>query len=109
MECISSVLGIDPKIIRQGQHDLEDLPDRSLPQIRKTGGGRKRRLEQDPKIDEDFQKVGTIESCPICDNSLAYDGCPVCDIGKLFRQRSKRSNSTVLDLDRRNRVRNDGG
>jgi hypothetical protein len=57
IEYISSVLGIDPKTIRQGERDLEDLPDRPLPQVRKTGGGRKRRLEQDPKIDEDFQKV----------------------------------------------------
>jgi hypothetical protein len=57
MEYISSVLGIDPKTIRQGQHDLDDLRDRPLPQVRKTNGGRKRRLEQDPKIDEDFQKV----------------------------------------------------
>jgi hypothetical protein len=57
IEYISSVLGIDPKTIRQGQHDLENLPDRPLPRVRKSGGGRKRRLEQDPKIDEDFQKV----------------------------------------------------
>lgn len=54
---ISSVLNIDPKTIHQGQRDLEALPDRPTPRVRKTGGGRKRRLEQEPKIDEDFQKV----------------------------------------------------
>ncbi len=56
-EYISSVLGIDPKTIRQGQRDLENLPDRPTARVRKTGGGRKRRLEHEPKIDEDFQKV----------------------------------------------------
>ena len=56
IEYISAVLGIDPKTIRQGQRDLEDLPERPTARVRKTGGGRKRRLEQDPKIDEDFQQ-----------------------------------------------------
>jgi hypothetical protein len=57
IEYISSVLGIDPKTIRQGQRDLEDLPDRPTTRVRANGGGRKRRLDQDPKIDEDFRKV----------------------------------------------------
>ena len=57
IEYISSVLNIDPKTIRQGQRDLDDLPDQPTPGVRKTGGGRKRRLEHEPKIDEDFQKV----------------------------------------------------
>jgi hypothetical protein len=57
IESISSVLGIDPKTIRQGQRDLEDLPDRPTPRVRTPGGGRKRLLEQDPQIAEDFQKV----------------------------------------------------
>ena len=54
---IAAVLGIDPKTIRQGQCDLADLPDRPKVRVRKIGGGRKRRLEHEPKIDEDFQKV----------------------------------------------------
>jgi hypothetical protein len=57
IEYISSVLDIDPKTIHQGQRDVENLPDQPTLRVRKTGGGRKRRLEQDPKIDEDFQKV----------------------------------------------------
>ena len=40
IEYISSVLGIDPKTIRQGQRDLEDLPDRPTARVRMTGGGR---------------------------------------------------------------------
>jgi hypothetical protein len=57
IEYISKVLGIDPKTIRQGQRDLEDLPEGPTSRVRETGGGRKRRLDQDPKIDEDFHKV----------------------------------------------------
>src|SRR5258708_25259220 len=43
--------------MRQGQRDLEALPERPARRVRKTGGGRRRRLEQDPKIDDDFHKV----------------------------------------------------
>ena len=50
-------MGIDPKTIRQGQRDLEDLPERPASRVRTPGGGRKRSLEDDPKIDEDFRKV----------------------------------------------------
>src|SRR5262249_19549140 len=32
-------------------------PDRPEPRVRKPGGGRKRRLDQDPKIADDFHKV----------------------------------------------------
>jgi hypothetical protein len=57
IEYISKLLGIDPKTIHQGQRDLDDLPEGPAPRVRKTGGGRKRRLDHDPKIDEDFRKV----------------------------------------------------
>src|SRR3954454_10018809 len=57
IEYLSRVLGLDPKTIRQGQRDLEDLPERPAPRVRKTGGGRRRRLDHDPKIDDDFHKV----------------------------------------------------
>jgi hypothetical protein len=56
-EYISQVLGIDPKTIRQGQRDLEDLPKGPASRVREPGGGRRRKIEQDPKIDEDFRKV----------------------------------------------------
>jgi hypothetical protein len=56
-EYISQVLGVDPKTIRQGQHDLEDLPEGPSSQVREPGGGRKRKIDNDPKIDEDFRKV----------------------------------------------------
>ena len=56
-EYIAGVLGIDPKTIRHGRHDLDDLPERPAPRVREPGGGRKPKLEKDPKIDEDFRKV----------------------------------------------------
>jgi Rhodopirellula transposase DDE domain len=57
IEYIAAVLDIDPKTIRRGQRDLADLPERPAPRIRKPGGGRRRKLDSDPKIDEDFHRV----------------------------------------------------
>jgi hypothetical protein len=57
IEYISRVLGVDPKTIRQGQRDLEDLPEDPASRVRHPGGGRKRKIDEDPKIDEDFRKV----------------------------------------------------
>jgi hypothetical protein len=57
VEYLSRVLDIDPKTIRQGQRDLADLPEKPASRIRKPGGGRKRRLDHDPKIDDDFHKI----------------------------------------------------
>jgi hypothetical protein len=57
IDSIAAVLGIDPKAIRHGRRDLDDLPERPAPRVRKAGGGRKRKLEDDPEIDEDFRRV----------------------------------------------------
>jgi hypothetical protein len=57
IEYISRVLGLDPKTIRQGQRDLEDLPEDPASRVRNPGGGRKRKIDDDPKIDEDFREV----------------------------------------------------
>jgi hypothetical protein len=57
IEYISEVLGVDPKTIRQGQRDLENLPEDPPSRVRNPGGGRKRKIDDDPKIDEDFRKV----------------------------------------------------
>jgi hypothetical protein len=56
-EYIAGVLGIDPKTIRHGRRDLDDLPERPAPRVRQVGGGRKPKLENDRRIDEDFLKV----------------------------------------------------
>jgi hypothetical protein len=57
IEYISQVLGVDPKTIRQGQRDLEDLPKDPTSRVREPGGGRKPKIDEDPKIGEDFRKV----------------------------------------------------
>jgi hypothetical protein len=57
IEYISQVLGIDAKTIRHGQRDLKDLPGGPESRVREPGGGRKRKIDGDPKIDEDFRKV----------------------------------------------------
>jgi Rhodopirellula transposase DDE domain len=57
VEYIAKVLGIDPKTIRRGQCDLKDLPAEPLPQVRQPGGGRKRRLDQDPDLTANFTAV----------------------------------------------------
>jgi hypothetical protein len=55
IEYISRVLSVDPKTIRQGQRDLEDLPEDPASRVRSPGGGRKRKIDDDPKIDDDFR------------------------------------------------------
>ena len=57
LEYIAKVLGVDPKTIRHGQRDLEDLPVGPASRARRPGGGRKRRLDQDPDITTNLHKV----------------------------------------------------
>lgn len=54
---ISRLLGIDSSTIRQGQADLEHLPDVPPERCRKKGGGRKRKIDAVPQIAEEFQAV----------------------------------------------------
>jgi hypothetical protein len=42
VELISTLLGCDPKTIRQGQHDLEHLPDGLDNRVRKKGADESR-------------------------------------------------------------------
>ena len=39
IEYVAHVLGCDPKTIRQGQHDLDQLPDELGGRVRKKGAG----------------------------------------------------------------------
>ncbi len=39
IDYIATLLGCDPKTIRQGQHDLEQLPDGLGDRVRKKGAG----------------------------------------------------------------------
>ena len=40
-EYVAALLGCDPKTIRQGQHDLDQLPDGLDGRVRKKGAGRR--------------------------------------------------------------------
>ena len=42
VESIAAILGCDPKTIRQGRHDLDQLPDGLEGRVRKKGAGRSR-------------------------------------------------------------------
>src|SRR5258705_10685788 len=87
IEYIAKVLGIDPKTIRQGQRDLHDLPERPATRVRKPGGGRKRRLDQDPNIHDDFPKV-TVEhtaSSPT-EESLIWTNLTTTEIVDLMQE-----------------------
>ena len=57
VEYIAKVLGVDPNTIRRGQRELERLPERPSPRVREPGGGRKRRVDHEPKLEEDFRKT----------------------------------------------------
>jgi len=54
---IADLLDIDPKSIRQGQRDLDNMPDVPPNRSRKKGGGRKRRIDTEPQLDTNFQKI----------------------------------------------------
>ena len=57
VEYIAKILDVDPNTIRRGRRELDGLPERPSPGVREPGGGRKRRIDHEPKIEEDFHKV----------------------------------------------------
>ncbi len=57
IEYISRLLDIAPNTIRQGRRDLDGLPDRPQPRVRRPGGGRKRRIDREPELEEEFHEV----------------------------------------------------
>lgn len=57
VEYVARILGADPKTIRRGRRELQDLPEEPSPRARAPGGGRKRRIDGDPKLREDFRAV----------------------------------------------------
>jgi hypothetical protein len=56
-EYIARLFGIDPKTIRRGRSELDDLPEGPSRRVRRPGGGRKRLLEKRPEIAVAFQTV----------------------------------------------------
>src|SRR5829696_1554702 len=103
IEYISRVLGVDPKTIRQGQRDLEDLPEGPAPRVREPGGGRKRKIDEDPKIDEDFREalVEHTAGSPT-EESLIWTNLTKAEIVGLMRGRGSRVSVHIVDqlLDR---------
>jgi Rhodopirellula transposase DDE domain len=63
LEYICSVLGCDPKTVRQGEQDLQALKDKDpndlgpRPRVRKPGGGRKPHVEQMPDLKRDLHRI----------------------------------------------------
>lgn len=63
LEYICSVLGCDPKTVRQGQEDLQTLKDKDpndlgpRPRVRSPGGGRKPHVEQMPDLKRDLHRI----------------------------------------------------
>src|SRR5207245_10483669 len=57
VEYIAKILGIDSKTIRRGQHELDNLPAQPPTRVREPGGGRRRKIDDDPKLDDDFCKT----------------------------------------------------
>ena len=103
IEYISQVLGVDPKTIRQGQHDLEDLPEAPASRVRNPGGGRKRKIDDDPKIDEDFRKVLVEHTAGSpTEESLIWTNLTKTEIVDLMRIRGSCVSTHIVDqlLDR---------
>ncbi len=57
IEYIARLLGCDPKTIRQGQSELEGTDDLDSGAVSEKGGGRKRLIEIDSTLNENFLKV----------------------------------------------------
>jgi hypothetical protein len=63
LDYVCGVLGCDPKTIRQGQRDLDELTDQDPqdiapnPRIRKPGGGRKPYLDTIPELRSELHSV----------------------------------------------------
>ena len=103
IEYISQVLGVDPKTIRQGQRDLDDLPDEPASRVRNPGGGRKRKIADDPKIDEDFRKVLVEHTAGSpTEESLIWTDLTKTEIVDLMRNRGSSVSVHIVDqlLDR---------
>ena len=54
---IAKVLGCDPKTIRRGMQELQEPEQLPKDRVRQPGGGRQRKLETIPNIDEAFLTI----------------------------------------------------
>jgi Rhodopirellula transposase DDE domain len=103
VEYIAKVLGADPKTIRHGQHELGNLPEQSTPRVREPGGGRKPKLDDDPKIDDDFCKVLVTHTAGSpTEESLVWTNLTKTEIVNLMQERGSYISVHIVDqlLDR---------
>jgi hypothetical protein len=103
IEYIADLLDITANTIRRGRRDLENLADRPQPRVRRPGGGRKRRIDQDPKVEDDFHRVlqGHTAGSPT-DEHLIWTDLTVREIADRMEERGSEVNVHVVDqlLDR---------
>src|SRR5437588_3874844 len=63
LEYVCSVLGCDPKTVRQGQRDLQQIKDKDpeditpSPRVRRPGGGRKPHVDKIPELRQELHSV----------------------------------------------------
>src|SRR4051812_17359277 len=98
LEYIAKVLGVDPKTIRQGQRDLEDLPEGPTSRVREPGGGRKGKIDDDPKVDDDFRKalVEHTAGSP-AEESLIWTDLTKAEIADLMQARGSPVSVHIVD------------
>jgi len=100
---ISQLLGIAPNTIRQGRRDLAGLPERPQPRVRRPGGGRKRRIDQEPEIEDDFRDVLRDHTAGSpTEEHLIWTDLTVQEISERMAERGSDVNVHVVDqlLDR---------
>lgn len=98
IEYIARVLDIAPNTIRRGCTDLESLPGRPQGRVRRPGGGRKRRAEQDPEIDGDFHRVLHEHTAGSpTDEGLIWTNLTVTEIAKGMAERGSKVNVHVVE------------
>jgi hypothetical protein len=104
IEYIARLLDIAPNTIRQGRREVAaGLPDRPQPRVRRPGGGRKRRIDQEPELDEDFRDILRDHTAGSpTDEHLIWTDLAVQEIADRMAERGSDVNIHVVDqlLDR---------
>lgn len=108
IEYVARVLQVDPNTIRRGRRELRDLPEAPEPRVRAPGGGRKRKIDKDPKIEEDFLAALAEHTAgsPVEEELIWTDLTRVEIAEHMARRGSKVSVHIVAQLLRRHGFRN---
>jgi hypothetical protein len=98
VEYIAHLFDIATNTIRQGRRDLGNLPDQISKRVRRPGGGRKRRVDEDPKVDSDFKDVLREDTAGSpSDEQLIWTNLTVREITDRMEQRGSTVNVHVVD------------